>query len=79
MRHELELTWLLEKIHRSESLLQRLEAFYAEHAHEWSGGMCACFLDQMERKKDQLDYEKHRAHKLGFLIATGKLPTRLDI
>jgi hypothetical protein len=78
MRHELELTWLLERIQRSESLVRRLEAFYAERSPGWSPGLCSQFLDQMERKKDQIDYEKHRAHKLGFIIATGRLPTRDD-
>lgn len=78
MSHELELTWLLEKINRSESMIARLEDFYAEYSPGWSDGLCSCFLDQMERKRDQLNYEKHRAHKLGYIVATGRLPTRPD-
>lgn len=70
---EVELVWLLERIRNTEEFLARAyDHFYSVNS-QWSKGVAACFLDFLERKKDQLDYEKYRAEKLGWVIAADQL------
>lgn len=74
-----ELTHLLQKVRRSEDLVERLEVFFDEHHAEWSPDLTACFMDQLERKKEQIDYEWHLVAKMGDAIAAGRDPHNLDI
>lgn len=80
MNHlERELVWLLEKIKRDEDLIQRAEAFYAQRGKNFSRGVASYFEDMMMRKKEQLDFEKYRAERLGWQIAAGRGEPQLEI
>lgn len=76
---ERELMWLIDKINHSRSLIERADAYYEEYHHQWSDNVGAYFLDLLERKRDQLDYEEHRAERLGWLIASGRDTPKHDI
>lgn len=81
---EVELAWLIRKIVHTENLLAELHEFFYEHTiydegYLWSNEFSAYFHDMLERKREQLQYEKHRAERLGMLIATGREAPKLDI
>jgi hypothetical protein len=76
---EIELAWLIHRIHHSEALIARAYQYFYDYNHLWSKGVSSYFLDMLERKKDQLYYEKHRAEKLGWLIAGGRDAMKMDI
>lgn len=63
-----ELQWLAQKIKKDEELIFQLEEFFGDHHHEWSGGFAAHFMDYMQKKQDQLDFEDHRLEKLSWRI-----------
>lgn len=66
------LALLLEKIERSIKTLNGVEALYVDPKCEFSRGMRATLLDWMERKQDQIDYERHRVYNIGLAIAAGR-------
>jgi hypothetical protein len=65
---ELELAWLTKKLKASESLLERAQAYFANHHEEWSKGVTAYFMDMLMRKQDQLYYEQHRHEELAWQL-----------
>lgn len=74
-----ELALLLSKIHADEDLIARAEAYFRDCRHRWSDGVVAHFEIFLERKRDQIHYEKHRADKMGWAIALEHYPQDLDI
>lgn len=73
------LALLLEKIERSIKTLSGVEALYVDPDREFSSGVRAALLDWMERKQDQIDYERHRLHQIGLAIAAGRFSDAYDI
>lgn len=73
------LVMLLDKIHRNEDLLHHFEEYYLLTENRWSPGAASYFRDWMERKRDQIDYEKHRVSQIGLAIAAGRDIDPLDI
>lgn len=73
------LVLLLEKIERSEDLLARFEAYFVDPERDLSRQLRAYLLDWMERKRDQIDYERHRVYQIGLAIAAGRDTDPLDI
>jgi hypothetical protein len=76
---ELEMVWLIDKIRNAKSVLESAEAYYEERHQQWAPGVAASFMDMLEKKRDMLEYEEHRAEKLGWLIASGRDTLKLDI
>lgn len=74
-----DLELLLTKISDSEDLIERAEAFYAEKHREWSDGVCITFEKFLERKRDQVHFERHLAEQMGWSIALDRDPNDLDI
>lgn len=74
-----EITLLVNKISDSEDLIERAEAFYAEHSHEWSDGVAAYFEIFLERKRDQVHYEKHLLERMGWRVALEQDPDAPNI
>lgn len=74
-----ELELLLTKINISEDLIERAEKFYREKHKEWSDGVAAQFEIFLERKRDQILYEKERVETMGWNVALGHWPPRMDI
>lgn len=70
---------LLEKISNSESLLNRFEEHFLHPDREWSKPVASYLMDWMERKRDQIDYEKHRVTQIGLAVASGRDIDPLDI
>lgn len=68
-----ELSHLLHRISRSESLVERAEAYYAEKHLCMSPKLEPYFLDWLERKHDQIEYEWSRVDKLGREIHAGRM------
>jgi hypothetical protein len=68
-----ELSHLLHRIARSESLVERAEAYYAEKQPSMSPKLEPYFLDWLERKRDQIEYEWSRVDKLGREIHAGRM------
>lgn len=79
MSNETELTQLLDKIAESEDLIERAEVFAAEHSNEWSVGVAAYFEIFLERKRDQVYFEKHLVERMGWRIALNQDPDVPDI
>jgi hypothetical protein len=77
MMTELEL--LLCKITDSEDFVDRAERFFAEKSDQWSPGVQVSFEKFLERKRDQIYYERDRAQKMGWNMAVGLWPPRMDI
>lgn len=76
---EMELAWLLRKIHNSEDLLRRCEEFVAERGRDWSLEVLGGLEIYFERKREQICFEKETAHKLGTAIALDRYPKQPDI
>lgn len=74
-----ELTLLLLKITDSEDFIDRAERFYAAKHSDWSDGVAAAFEKFLERKRDQILYEKERVETMGWNMALGHWPPRMDI
>lgn len=74
-----ELQLLLAKIRESEDLIDRAETYFHEHHRDWSDGVGAYFEILLERKRDQVYYEKHLVEKLGWNIALDHDSQDLDI
>lgn len=64
-----ELALLLDKIHASEDLVERAEAFFKEKSSNWSDGVAMQFEKFLERKRDQIHYEQYRAECMGWKLA----------
>lgn len=67
-----ELIRLLEKVAADEDLIWRAEKYYEQYHHLWSDGVFSYFNDLLERKRDQLEYEKDRIERLGMAIAADR-------
>lgn len=67
-----ELSLLLHKVTASEDLVQQAEAYFEVRKHDWSRALCGYFLDTLERKRDQIDYEWLRIQRMGQAIASGR-------
>lgn len=67
-----ELILLLDKIAEDEDLINRAEEYFIQYHRLWSGDVAAYFEDMLERKRDQLYYEKDRLEKMGQAIATDR-------
>lgn len=68
-----ELTHLLHRISRSESLVKRAEVYYDEKQLSMSPKLEPYFLDWLERKRDQIEYEWSRVDKLGREIHAARM------
>lgn len=73
-----ELQVLLEKVQRSEDLVRRATEFRETRHYNWSKGVDSYFQDWLERKREQIDYERHRIDRLGQAIAAGWRSMRGD-
>lgn len=74
-----ELELLLLKITDSEDLVDRAERFYKTKRKEWADDMQIAFEMFLERKRSQICDEKHRVEKMGWNMALGHWPPRMDI
>lgn len=77
-----ELQLLLDKVHASEELVARCEAFYETHHRAWRSDVASYFLDFIMRKRDQIHYEWHRVYHMGARIAQARaksIAERVDI
>lgn len=63
-----ELQWLVEKVQKDEAFIQKLEEFFGDHHHKWSRSFAAHFMDNLQERQDQLDFEDHRLEKLSWRI-----------
>jgi hypothetical protein len=75
---------LLEKVTKSEERVALAEAYYKKMMPIWAEELhgeeiAAYFLDILERKKDQIDYEWYRIDQMGRAIASGRHPGQMDI
>lgn len=73
-----EIQLLLDKIHASEDLVERAEAFFAEKNKQWSDGVAMEFEKFLERKRDQIHYEYHLLERMGWKVALGH-DSRMDV
>lgn len=67
-----ELVRLLEKTAEDSHLISKADLYFEDHKHLWSREVRAAFLDLLERKKDRLHYECHRARRIGLAIGTDR-------
>jgi hypothetical protein len=67
-----EISILLDKVHRSETLVETIEAYLKDPTREISGSMRCYVRDVLERKRDQIDYEWLRIKRMGQAIASGR-------
>lgn len=74
-----ELERLLLRITDMEDLVDCAEQFFAERSPEWSAEFTARFEIYLERKRDQIFYEKNLVEKMGWNMALGHWPPRMDI
>ena len=74
-----DLTRLLLRITDSEDFIDRAERFFAEKRNDWSSDLTTAFEKFLERKREQVATERDRAEKLGWNIALGTYPPRMDI
>lgn len=64
-----EIQLLLDKIQQGEDLIERAEAYFKEKSSGWSDGVAAAFEIFLERKRDQIHYEKHLLERMGWRVA----------
>lgn len=74
-----ELVWLLEKISTSEDFIERAEEYFNEKSDDWPYELAVSFEKFLERKREQIYFEREVSHNLGLKIALGKYPPGLDI
>jgi hypothetical protein len=67
-----EVSLLLKKVQASEDFVVRAEAYFREHHQDWSKELAGIYLDTLERKKDQIDYEWYLIGRMGDAIAKGE-------
>lgn len=77
--YEDELVLLLERIHESEDFVERAEAYFKKRSADWPVGLAANFEIFLERKRDQILYEKERAEKMGSYISLDLPPQGIDV
>lgn len=73
-----ELELLRAKIRDSEDFVARAQKYYQENSHRWSDAVAVHFEVFLERKRDQIHYEKQRLARMGSAIAMGKYPRGMD-
>lgn len=73
-----ELQRLLGRVAQMEGLVDRVQAYFDEHHHLWSAGLSSYFMDFLERKREQVEYEWHRIHQLGRSYASAELGGSID-
>lgn len=73
-----EIQLLVDKIREGEDLIERAEAYFKEKSSGWSDGVAAAFEIYLERKRDQIHYEKHLLERMGWKHALGH-DSRMDI
>jgi hypothetical protein len=66
---KLELTWLLDKITSSEDFLERAEEFFHQKNHQWPIEVAASFEIFLERKREQIYFERDLTRHIGTKIA----------
>lgn len=73
-----EIRVLIDKVHTSEALVREADIFFKNKSHQWRPEIQSYFLDNLERKRDQIDYEWHRIERLGQAIAAGRVLPGID-
>lgn len=73
-----ELNLLLAKIRESEDFVRRAELYFQRNSHRWSDAVAVHFEVFLERKRDQILYEKERAERMGQAIALRQYPRGMD-
>jgi hypothetical protein len=74
-----EVSALLRRVQASEALVEEAQAYYDEYGHLWSEGVRGFFLDYLERKRDQIEYEWYKVGRMGDAIAAGRNYQWVDI
>lgn len=74
-----ELEQLLLRITDSEDFIDRAERFFKENSKEWSDELAISFESFLENKREQVWYEKVRVERMGWNVALGTWPPRMDI
>lgn len=63
---------LLAKVTASEEVVHTAELYFEEKHKHWRLEIEGRFLDLLEKKRTQIDYDWHRIRRLGEAIASGR-------
>jgi hypothetical protein len=74
----IEVNNLLKRIRAAEEFIARAEEFYKDRSDDWHSSIGARFEIILERKREQVQEEKHLVERMGMNIAMGRYPQELE-